>query len=286
MFFVNIALLFSLGFAYELNFDINLAKRAVSFSGIAYCTGPIAGTNSVDSWSCKECKNYPNVNATSFQGSTATDAKGFVAYDPDANEIVVSFSGTDPASIRNWIDDIDTIKTDYPYCDGCRVHEGFYRTYQSTDAQVKSLLNLYTSTYPAATIAVTGHSLGAALAAHAVAELTHVGYTLKASYTFGMPRVGDEAFETWYKEAMVGTYRVTHHKDPVPHLPTYNMGFHHMPYEAFYSQDNYQDIVLCSFEGEDPACSNQYEVDVNVLDHLHYLGFDFTTNYLSANCEL
>lgn len=220
------------GCAYESSWNLNKGKRYVDFSGIAYCSDPWVGKNTVDNWSCKVCDKYPNVTAKSFYGSSATDAKGYVAYDPNANEILVVFSGTDPVSIRNWIDDIDTVKTDYPYCSGCRVHEGFYRTYKSVDSALKSILASYHDAHPSATITVTGHSLGAAMAAHGMAELTHAGYKLTTSYTFGMPRVGDEAFEAWYKETIVGTFRVTHHKDPVPHLPTQSMGFHHMPYEV------------------------------------------------------
>ena len=73
-----------------------------------------------------------------------------------------------------------------------------------------------------------------ALAAHCSAELTQSG--LKASYrtayTYGMPRVGDEAFEKWYSSCVAGTFRTVHRKDPVPHLPLQSMGFHHMPYEV------------------------------------------------------
>lgn len=275
---------------YESEYSVEKSKRYVEFSGIAYCSDPFIGKNTVDNWSCKFCKNYPNVTATSFEGPIATQAKGYVAYDGEADEILVVFSGTDPLNIANWIDDIDTIKTDYPHCasTGCRVHEGFYRSYQSVDEDVKKLVGALVAEHPNAPVAITGHSLGAALAAHAVAELSMSGVQhVQASYTYGMPRVGDDAFQQWYKDTMVGTYRVTHHKDPVPHLPTQSMGFHHVPYEAFYKGDNFEatDGQLCSFEGEDKGCSDQYKVDANVLDHLHYMGFDFTTNYLSWGCE-
>ena len=220
--------------AYKNDFDVEQAKRYVALSGIAYCGDPLISSNNVDTWTCKACKKFPGVNATAFKGSLATDALGYVAYDPSENEIVIAFAGTDPKSIRNWIDDLSTLKTDYPYCSStnCQVHKGFYRSYQSTDAVVKSLLESYLSSHPGASIAITGHSLGAALAAHALAELTQAGYKIKAPYTYGMPRVGDEAFEMWYKSTLSGTYRVTHHKDPVPHVPTKSMGFHHMPYEV------------------------------------------------------
>ena len=78
-----------------------------------------------------------------------------------------------------------------------------------------------------------------------------------------MPRVGDENFEKWFVSVVPGMFRVVHHKDPVPHLPPQNWGFHHMPYEVFYV-DDYNEYTLCSFEGEDPSCSDQYAVDANV----------------------
>lgn len=249
-------------FAYENSYNLNLAQRYVDFSGAAYCADPIFVNNKIDNWSCNVCKSYPGVTAHVFHGNI-TDANGFVAYDPTANEIVISFSGTDPLSIANWIDDIDTLKEDYPYCANCQVHEGFYHAYQSVDASVKSLLNSFMQSYPTATIAVTGHSLGAAMAAHCTAELTEKGYKIKASYTYGMPRVGDQNFEQWYYATMTGTYRVVHRKDPVPQLPLQAMGFHHMPYEVFYLEDPSK-FTVCNSSGEDPNCQDKYVADLDV----------------------
>jgi hypothetical protein len=266
--------------AYENNYDLNLAKRYVDFCGAAYCADPIFVKSKIENWSCSVCKNYPGVTARIFHGNVS-DANGFVAYDPKANEIIISFSGTDPLSIANWIDDIDTLKESYPYCSNCQVHEGFYHAYKSVDASVKSLLNSFLASYPTASIAVTGHSLGAAMAAHCTAELTVKGYKIKASYTFGMPRVGDQAFEQWYVQTVTGTYRVVHRKDPVPQLPLQKMGFHHMSYEVFYIE-NPSKYTVCSSEGEDKKCQDQYIADLDVLDHLFYCGMDFTTNYLGC----
>jgi predicted lipase len=122
------------------------------------------------------------------------------------------------------------------------------------------------------------------MAAHCAAELLHsTSYKIKTIYSYGMPRVGNEAFEKWYVSIMPGTFRVVHHKDPVPHLPPNNWDFHHMPYEVFYTSD-YKQWKLCNSEGEDKSCANQYAVDLNVDNHLHYNEMDFITNFLS--CEL
>ena len=248
--------------AYDDNYQTDKSLRYVDFSGAAYCTDPIFGEDQITNWNCQACKNYPNVIAQTFH-SDKPDARGYVAYDPDSNEIIIAFSGTDPLSIRNWIDDIDFIKMDYPYCSGCQVHEGFYKTFLSVKDQVLNLTTSYLSQYPSATLTVTGHSLGAALAGHCIAELVYEGFSVTSAYVYGMPRVGDEVFESWFISVVPGLFRVVHHKDPVPHLPTQNMGFHHMAYEVFYVSD-YNDYSVCSIEGEDEDCSDQYHLDLNV----------------------
>jgi predicted lipase len=178
------------------------------------------------------------VKATTFHGKLS-DANGFVAYDGDANEVIVSFSGTDPLSIKNWIDDLNFFQTDYPNCSGCRVHEGFFNTFNSVFDVVKDLVKSNFAAHPTASLSVTGHSLGAAMAAHCTAELAHLGYNVTTSYTYGMPRVGNDVYEKWYKSEsskIQGTFRVVHNKDPVPHVPFQNMGttgFHHMV-EAYF----------------------------------------------------
>lgn len=175
--------------------------------------------------------------------------------------------GTDPLSIQNWIDDLNFFQTDFPYCAGCRVHEGFYKSFLSVIDQIRPLLSTYISSYPTASLTITGHSLGAALAAHCAAELSR-NYSISTVYTYGMPRVGNEAFEIWYKSqpsALSGTFRVVHDHDPVPHLPLENMGggFHHMPYEVFYTYD-YKKWTLCDFEGEDKKCSDKFLQDLDI----------------------
>jgi len=57
-----------------------------------------------------------------FINATKENA-GFSAYDPAHNTIVLVFRGTVPWLIKNWMEDINFIKTSYPYCNnGCEVH--------------------------------------------------------------------------------------------------------------------------------------------------------------------
>jgi hypothetical protein len=86
--------------------------------------------------------------------------------------------------------------------------------------------------------------------------------------------------QDFYTETISATYRITHHKDPVPHLPWESWGFHHEAREVFYDRDNDGTFLaisplrgqltwalaaaftLCDDSGEDPNCCDQYYVDV------------------------
>jgi predicted lipase len=83
---------------------------------------------------------------------------------------------------------------------------------------------------------VVGHSLGAAIATHCVAHLIKAGYKITLFENYGSPRVGDKAFSNWFQQIFPNVLkpRVTHGKDPVPHLPPMEWGFQHVPTEIFY----------------------------------------------------
>lgn len=261
-------------------YDENLARVNMDMAGAAYCAGHLG--KGVNEWDCTVCKKYPGVNATEVW-AVGTDANGFVGVDPNNHRIVVSFSGTDPLSIRNWIDDISTLKTPYPYCSGCEVHNGFYNTYLSVQSQVLTLVKGFHTQYPSYSILVTGHSLGGAMAVHAALDLKlSLGLSTEDVYTFGQPRVGNPDFNLFYQKTVSQNYRVTHYKDPVPHLPFEDWEFQHQPQEIYYQMLNNKYEVCSATNGEDYSCSDQWYLDMRVDDHLDYLGFPVITNYLGC----
>mmetsp|Transcript_21549 Transcript_21549/g.28061 ORF Transcript_21549/g.28061 Transcript_21549/m.28061 type:complete len:271 (-) Transcript_21549:188-1000(-) len=232
-------------------------------------------------WDCPSCDG--NMEVTSIYNST-TDGNGFVGYTNDTNTIVISFAGTNPLSIQDWIDDIDFIQTDFngygninvDDCTDCEVHKGFYETYMSIADQVHNALDYYLSVHSDADIVVTGHSLGAAIAQHCAMDLTISDFNVKSLYNFGQPRTGNKQFSQYATKIMNNKImRITHHKDPVPHLPLEAMGFYHEPTEIFYNELN-NDYTICnSSDGEDSSCSDKYYEDLNLLDHLSYMNIDF-----------
>lgn len=59
---------------------------------------------------------------------------------PDRPRVVVTFSGTDPKSIKNWIDDLEAKPIAHVYAEGgcqeCTVHRGFLAAYEVVQEQV------------------------------------------------------------------------------------------------------------------------------------------------------
>ncbi len=72
-------------------------------------------------------------------------------------------------------------------------------------------------------------------------------------YSLEQPRAGNEAFAKYFNSKIRNAYRLTHYKDPVPHLPTLSMGFYHVAQEVFYNEamNSYK---ICN--GEDNSCSD------------------------------
>jgi len=205
-----------------------------------------------------------------------TDTRVFVATTKDritAHEnIVVSFRGTE--TLKNWIENLKIAKTDSEMsCPSCKVHSGFIDSWRPVQTRVLAEIQRLKALYPDAKLYTTGHSLGGALALIAAYVLQYdLGQNISGVFTFGAPRVGNLAFAQFYnnRSATHVTWRLTHHRDPVPHLPLQMMLFHHAATEVFYNEDS-SVYRVCDGSGEDPQCANSlFAFDVS--DHLHYFG--------------
>ena len=99
----------------------------------------------------------------------------------------------------NWISNFDAFRVNYPKVASAQVHQGFYNAYLGVQSQVYSGLKTALASCPGCEIRCTGHSLGAALATIAAADLVQNFKTSShiTLYNFGSPRVGNQAFATW-----------------------------------------------------------------------------------------
>lgn len=136
--------------------------------------------------------------------------------------------------------------------------------------------------YYFAKLLITGHSLGGAIATLSMLDaMEMVGKPIDYFYTFGSPRVGNAAFADYLNQKLkisksnflsTSTFnaRITHYKDPVPHLLLSSLGFKHIDLEIYYEEDNNSYSVCQS--GEDENCSNQHIMSISIKDHLDYMG--------------
>jgi hypothetical protein len=250
--------------------DEERAKIFLQFSKAAYCDE--AG---IADWSCAPCQADPTFNATVFTDAK-TKGQALVGLSQQGPAIVVAFRGS--SNLLNWISDLDFPKhTEYPKCDGCKVHDGFYKAWVALLPGVRAEVLRLHAAAPAAQLFFTGHSLGAALAVLAAAELHYSeGLEVDAVYTYGEPRVGNDAFHKFYSNGTHVSWRVTHNRDPVPKLPPKLFGFEHIPTEVHYNEDS-SSFKICDGSGEDEGCSDG-ELSYRVGDHTQYLA-------TSTNCN-
>lgn len=248
-------------------FNMKDANTSVWFSAAAYCGEDLYPTH-VFKGPTTGFKMYKTISATRF------DVEGYMGYLPSENRIYVVYRGS--SSIYNWIENFEAWKCDTDaYCSGCRVHSGFYNGEQNVIGDIITWTRELKSKYPTASIRVTGHSLGAALATLTAIDLNKAGLT-SSLYNFGSPRVGNDKFSSYLTSYMPTAQRITHWKDMVPHVPYQWMGFVHITSETY--EDEAHVLHACSGP-EDESCSMQYEFYQTRIDpHLEYLG-------LSLDCK-
>ena len=133
---------------------------------------------------------------------------------------VVAFRGTVPTSWRDWFRDVDAVPTpvmDHPRLGLC--HRGFMGGAEAILPMLLPILN--------GPFALTGHSLGGALAVSAAALLADLGRPPVVLTTFGAPRVGIGGRLAEVLAGVPGrSYR--HGNDPVVEVPIWPFR-HHRP---------------------------------------------------------
>ena len=122
--------------------------------------------------------------------------------------LILAFRGTETKAIEDIRSDAKVGLQDAP--GGGRVHPGFYRAFASVQQPIQQALDALGDD----PLYVTGHSLGGALAVVATRYLKHP--QMAATYTYGGPRVGDDAF---FNDFRVPVYRVVNGADVVARLP-------------------------------------------------------------------
>src|SRR5262244_3238479 len=145
---------------------------------------------------------------------------------------IFAFAGTDPLVPANWLTDLDFKLTPgviaMSEATPGNFHRGFQRAVNAVWEQIVEALRGRREQ----PVLMTGHSLGAALAAVAADRALcdeRVAVRSSAVYCFGMPRAGDEDFALRYNDALgASTYRLVHGDDIVATVPPSRLGFRHV----------------------------------------------------------
>ncbi|EAR92668.1 lipase family protein (macronuclear) [Tetrahymena thermophila SB210] len=270
----------------QFQYNETLAQDLAGFSLASYCNPKY-----LQQWNCgSACKKNPNgLTDFSYLYNKTLKASGYIGYSAHHDAIIVVFRGTVPWLIQNWIADLNTIKIQYPFCENCYVHKGFYKQFNQLKSQLIQSFTEIRQKYPSSKIFVTGHSLGAAMSFHSMPIIFELNGNkpIDAFYNYGSPRVGNEAYATWFnlQNFALQYGRINNAADPVPHLPPilFPFQFYHTNHEIFYTSfiedgNKYEQCL----DAEHKLCANSKIIAASVRDHLSYFGWNWATSILTC----
>lgn len=155
---------------------------------------------------------------------------------PRRDKFVVSFCGSVDA--KDWVADFMRMQKPWPYANtqnqmnGVKIHTGFITQYNSVREkivrEVSDFVNECHADKIAPSITVCGHSLGGALATTCSLDLGNIfkDNISLSSYTFGSPRVLNDAGYTIFQKMLKYAYRIVNNNDIVPQVPYF--GYKHV----------------------------------------------------------
>jgi hypothetical protein len=211
---------------------------------------------------------YGNDLATDIDPVKDVVPFGFIAKSPDpANDFVVAIRGT--SSIWEWIQDARYNRVTCPCANGAGESEdGFTDVYESlvvaadgNGPRVVEVLKAILTPVSSATLAITGHSLGGALATLLALEVTESGaFATPEVITFASPTVGDPQFARTYDTEVPNTWRIANVIDVVPKMPPTSWGYDHV--EQLFQVNSFGQVRL------DPACWHHLTTYLFLLSQL------------------
>jgi predicted lipase len=168
---------------------------------------------------------YGNDLATDINAVKDIVPFGFIARSPaPANDFVVAIRGTE--SIWEWVQDARFNKIPCPFASGAgETEDGFSDVYMSLSTsaaagpRVVETLRTLLAANPGATLNITGHSLGAALATLLALDVAENNNLAPSVITFASPLVGDPQFARTYDVEVPDTWRIANLVDAVTKLP-------------------------------------------------------------------
>ncbi|KAI0262336.1 alpha/beta-hydrolase [Gloeopeniophorella convolvens] len=251
--------------------------RPAQFARIAYCS-----SDAIQKWDCGEpCQvlEMDHFTPLAVGGDGGKTPRFFVGYDNKTASIVVAHQGTDSSNILSVINDAEFIlsginTTLFPKASSdVKVHDGFSETHGRSADVVLSTVRSALQTTGAQKVAVTGHSLGAAIAtmdALMLRQNLDPGVAIN-TVVFGLPRGGNAAYADLVDAELGGQFTfVTHGNDPVPVVPPRFVGYQHPSGEVHIppGPTGEANTVECPGQENQHCQDGNSLLDTSIDDHL------------------
>ncbi|PWN32841.1 alpha/beta-hydrolase [Meira miltonrushii] len=250
-----------------------------TFAADAYCTGLQIGSK------------VGNDGKVFWKAGDGTSSQMvFIAHSPTAG-IVVAHQGTNTSAAASVEHDIrinqvsmhtSLTKVEKKVTGGQQekdsqpisVAAGFQNAWLQTSDEVLKQVESARQKYPNATITITGHSLGAAIALFdALAIQNQFKNATLDTVVFGMPRVGNQQFANMVDEILPNQKHIINKRDPVPHLPFQALGFRQASGEIWIQPSNLtKRDAQNALSTNTVSCPGQENPDCS--DTIHFGQFD------------
>jgi len=262
--------------------DVNTTLlRPAQFARAAYCQ-----TQQVLDWTCgAPCDAIKGVNILQIGGDEGLVPFYFIAHDPTDNSVVVAHQGTDSHSILSIANDAafglaSVNQTNFPGAPAtAEVHKGFQETFERTADGILAGVKSALATTGSTKVAVTGHSLGAAIATmdSVMLRLALPKDITITTATFGLPRSGNQDWAN-FVDATVGGggdtsvfAHVSNQHDPVPVVPPRFLGFQQVGGEihiqAVDESGQATDVLNCPGQDNSACAEGNSILKVDVGNH-------------------
>jgi len=200
------------------------------YAASAYCQ-----PSTTLAWSCgANCNANSGFQPVASGGDGSVTQFWYVGYDPALATIIVAHQGTDSSAILPLVTDADFFLDNldsnlFPGINSSiKVHDGFGNAQARAAASVLSAVQTAMTRYGTTRVTIVGHSLGGAIALiDSVYLPLHLpAGTIFRTITYGLPRVGNQAFAD-YIDAQTSLTHTNNKHDAVPILPGRFLGFRH-----------------------------------------------------------
>lgn len=258
----------------ELPIDWHLLSQAAGLAQEPYCRGVHIGHRVGDSeliW--KKETFYFSQRASIFKSASLG--------------IVLSIEGTDIFALNGFVKDAVSIPVDPAAAfsgilpDGTKLAEGFQSGFLQIEKEVIPALKEQLQKHNETKVAITGHSLGAAIGLLFGVKLDEeLEHGVDRVLLFGLPRVGNKRFAEYVDGKLKGRlYYAVNGDDIVAQVPERQRGFQHPSGQIWIEPANSDNWKFCPGQ-ENVHCSRS--VRPNPLLVFNHLGTYFHTLIGSA----